>query len=255
MICVGHKHIFDHDSFEDKDMRTNKLFKWLIIFSLLSGGCGQGPNFMDLKKQSRDGGGVVEQTGAESEEDLDALASGENENGSNEGGIIIGDEGDPEGAGDGSRDPSDFDVPEASDDDLDALHKCMAHWKDLPFDRTINNYTKISASVTVGGYGLAVNDTERTDEPWLTLISAGVNVLGEPTYRLLNPNGYYCIKVNVNVSTKLTVELHCNARLADQNVNVNVLANQSDTTSAVGVHVLSDVEVVTVRPSGDDCVR
>src|SRR5690606_32387384 len=159
----------------------------------------------------------------------------------------------PEGV-DGD-DPSDFDIPGADDSDLDALHKCMAQWKDLPFNKTINNYTKIPVSVTVGGYGYAVNDTERTDEPWLTLITAGVNVLGAPTYRLLNPNGYYCIKVNVNALANLTVELHCNARLADSKVNVNVLSDQNDTTAGVGVHVLSNVEVVTVRPSGDDCVR
>ena len=63
------------------------------------------------------------------------------------------------------------------------------------------------------------------------------------------------MKVNVNVLTDLTINLHCNARLADDKVNVNVLSTTNDTTSAVGVHVLSDVNIKTVKPAGDQCVR
>lgn len=147
-------------------------------------------------------------------------------------------------------------VPGASPSDLDALHKCLAKWQDNPFTgTTVKNYRKISASVSVGGFGNLINDNENTAQPFLTLIEAGVNVLGSPTYNLMNRNGYYCIKVNVNVSTNLSINLHCNARLADQKVNVNVGSTQSDTTSVVGVHVLSNVLVNNVRPEGDTCVR
>ena len=218
-------------------------------------GCGQDASFLELETTDR------HKTSGDRGSDNDADALGqEEENGAEDNGVVVGDEGNPEeldDAGDGEEDlePEDYDIPDADDDDLDALHKCMAKWKDIPFDQTIDNYDKIHASVTVGGFGNAVNDTKRTDEPWLTLITAGVNVGGEPVYRLLNPNGFYCIKVNVNVLTKLTIELHCNARLADSKVNVNVLSEQDDATAGVGVHVLSDVDVVTIRPSGDDCIR
>ncbi len=147
------------------------------------------------------------------------------------------------------------DVPDADDDDKDALAKCLAKWKNHPFKSPITNYKKIFASVTVGGFGNAVNDTERSAEPFLTLIAAGVNVIGQPTYNLMNPNGYYCIKVNVNVLAKLTVNLHCSARLADEKVNVNVLSSQTGNTASVGVHVLSTVDVKTVKPQGDQCIR
>lgn len=153
-------------------------------------------------------------------------------------------------------DPDQPKIPGANTGDLDALHKCLAKWQDNPFKgTTVTNYRKISASVSIGGIGNLINDNENTAQPFLTLVEAGVNVFGSPTYNLMNRNGYYCIKVNVNVSTNLSINLHCNARLADQKVNVNVGSTQNDTTSAVGVHVLSNVQVNNVRPEGDTCVR
>jgi hypothetical protein len=161
----------------------------------------------------------------------------------------------PPGEGDATGAVPPPTIPEAEEGDLDALHKCLAKWKNNPFKGKVDNYQKINASVSVGGFGNLINDTERTDEPFLVLVEAGVNVGGAPIYNLLNPNGYYCIKVNVNVLTALTVNLHCHARLADQQVNVNVGSGQNDTTSTVGVHVLSNITVTPVRPAGDACIR
>ncbi len=140
-------------------------------------------------------------------------------------------------------------------EDLDALHKCLSMWRQHPFASQVNNVRQIYANVSVGSTGAVINDTEQTKEPSLTLIHAGVNVLGKPVYNLLNKNGYYCMKVNVNVLTDLTINLHCNARLADDRVTVNVLSSTNDTTSAVGVHVLSNVDLRTVKPAGDKCIR
>ncbi len=159
------------------------------------------------------------------------------------------------GTNPGATNPSKPIIPGAGDGDLDALHKCLAKWNGHPFKGTVGNYKKISASVSVGGFGNLINDNENTDQPFLTLVEAGVNVLGSPTYNLMNKNGYYCIKVNVNVSTNLSINLHCNARLADQKVNVNVGSTQNNTTSVVGVHVLSTVQINTVRPEGQACIR
>ncbi|MCX6108628.1 MAG: hypothetical protein NTZ90_03355 [Proteobacteria bacterium] len=148
-------------------------------------------------------------------------------------------------------------IPGAKPTDLDALHRCLAAWPNNPFLGTakVEHFKEIYASVSVLSSGAAINDTENTPFPELILVDAGVNVLGSPTYNLLNKNGYYCIRVNVNVITKLGVNLHCNARLADSKVDVNVLSTQNDTTAGVGVNVLSDVKVTTVRPQGDSCVR
>ena len=60
---------------------------------------------------------------------------------------------------------------------------------------------------------------------------------------LLNPNGWYCLKVDVNVLNNTQIDLNCHAHLADSRVNVGVLSN-NDPAGIVGVHVLSDVKVV-----------
>jgi hypothetical protein len=70
---------------------------------------------------------------------------------------------------------------------------------------------------------------------------------------MLNNNGYYCMKVNVNVSTALTVNLACNARLADNSVQVNVGSSVAGTTSGIGVNVNSNVSVQRLTPGGAAC--
>jgi hypothetical protein len=131
----------------------------------------------------------------------------------------------------------------------------LAQWTSHPFGATVTNYKRIAAAVTVGGIGNAINDRTVTSEPQLVLIAAGVNVGGTPSYNLLNPNGWYCLKVNVNVLTEFNINLHCAAHMADSRVNVNVLSDQNDVTSAVGVHVLSTVKVNDVKPANADCIR
>jgi len=235
--------------------RIPAVWVWVVGGALT--GCGQEPSFVDDPSGRRVDGGGVDDQGMLAPDDVDS--KGETAGDKEGSDIDPGKQGGQPASGAAGKPNSKPeplpDIPAADKDDLDALHKCMTKWQQHPFKGSVQNYTKISAAVTVGGIGNAVNDSERTDEPHLILIDAGVNVLGSPVYNLLNPNGYYCIKVNVNVLTNLTVNLHCRARLADQKVNINVGSQQNDTTSSVGVHVLSSVKVQTVRPEGDTCIR
>lgn len=48
-------------------------------------------------------------------------------------------------------------VPGASDDDVAALHRCFELWGENPFGQTATNFRRINASVTVGGFGNAIN--------------------------------------------------------------------------------------------------
>ena len=144
--------------------------------------------------------------------------------------------------------------PSVDDGDAAALHECLMKLNgQLP--QKFKYYHKIVAQVSVFGVGTAINDQLRTDGPALTLVVAGVNVGGTPIYNFLNPNGYYCIKVGVNVMTNLTVNVHCNARLADSKINVNVGSTVNDSTAGIGVAVMSTINVVTQRPAGDTCIR
>lgn len=142
----------------------------------------------------------------------------------------------------------------APEKDVDALNKCLAKWKEVPFPPNVTDYKKI-VSVTVGGYGVPVNDTVATTDPVLVLVVAGVNVGGAPVMNLLNPNAYYCMMVGVNVDTDLTVNLHCGAHLADPAINVNVGSEQDGQNALIGVDVNSKITVNTLRPDGAACIR
>lgn len=228
-----------------------------VALSTLATGCGEDASFgSKTDKSQRASGANLDTTGEHPATDPVVLGDAE---GTDPATVATGDTEEPvlDSGSTADANPEALpDVPGADPKDLPALKACMAKWKDNPFQgQTVQNFRRIAASVTVGGFGNAINDTTETPAPFLILIDAGVNVLGAPTYNLLNPNGYYCMKVNVNVMTSLTVKLHCNAHLADSKVDVNVLSTTNDSTSAVGVHVLSDVEVQTIRPEGDSCIR
>jgi hypothetical protein len=151
-------------------------------------------------------------------------------------------------------DPEDYVIPGVEGDDLVQVQKCLAKWGQVPFPKTINNVRKLVA-VSVGGFGNPINDTQQTSEPFLNLVYAGVNVGGTPTYNMMNGNGWYCMLVNVNVATELNINLHCNARLADSLVGVNVGSTMTGDTARIGVHVNSTVTINTIRPQGAECIR
>lgn len=218
-------------------MKTSAAASMALLTSLFwIVSCGQDPAFQDL--YGLDGDTV---------QDADAVV---------EEGVDVDGDGIPDLFGDGSGEaPPVYYIPEADPDDLVAIHKCMAKWKDVPFGPTITNYRKIFASVVVEGFGIGVEDTERTNEPRLTLIAAAVTVNSQVEYNLLNPNGFYCIKANVNVNSDLDVNLHCNARLADNFLGVDVGSNVPEQPAVIGVNVNSEVNINNIRPNGDQCLR
>jgi len=112
---------------------------------------------------------------------------------------------------------------------------------------------RIKAAVSVFGIGTLINDTVQTQTPALILVDAGVNVMGNPVYNLLNNNGYYCMKVNVNVKTDFDINLACNARLADNSIQVNVASDVNSETAVIGVNVGSSVQVNRMTPRQGQC--
>ncbi len=257
--------------------------------------CGQDPSFLELESSSKKGEASTGARGSKgySPDSVEGLGSADATTGgagSSGDGVDAG--GDPSnGAGDGMTDetvavdtngdgvpdtmitpgvatgggtpvegspgsPGNMpNLPGASDDEVDTIRRCMQKWNSNPFGNATVNVRRIYASVNVLGIGTAIDDTVRTQSPELVILYAGVNVGGTTTWNLMNPNGWYCAKVNVNVQQTLHVNLHCNARLADSLVNVNVGSTTNSTTAAVGVNVLSNVNVQSIRPRGDSCIR
>jgi hypothetical protein len=233
----------------------------IVGLALVLNACGDDPSFLEQKAKFADSdkGGSSDDSGTKGKDSSDGNYSDDLKDGDGDAFLPGGENGDwmpdwvdGQEESDGSSVPT-FNIPDANEDDLDALRKCMSKWGKLPFDKTITNFRKIYASVTVGGYGNAINDKQTTADPELVLIYAGVNVGGAPTWNLQNKNGYYCMVANVNVDTDFTINLACDARLADSKINVNVGSNQSDSTSDVGVHVNSNVTVNSVEADGSSC--
>lgn len=122
----------------------------------------------------------------------------------------------------------------AQDGDLDDIKSCLSKFEGHPFDKTNPSYTTIAAKVKVLGVGGSTVDEVVTDTPKLILIRPAVTVLAKSHIRLMNPNGWYCIKGQVSVLGKAVIHLHCNAKLASSEDGVTVLGGGENGVTVLG---------------------
>jgi hypothetical protein len=132
----------------------------------------------------------------------------------------------------------------AEQDDPQAIQECLKKWSNHPFKGENPPYKELGGGVKVLGVGKSMEDTEVTSAPRLVLVNPAVSVLTKNTYRLLNPNGWYCLKDNVTVLGKSVIEAHCNAHLTASSKSVTVLG--SSRQGAEGVTVLGKAVVTRV---------
>jgi hypothetical protein len=121
-------------------------------------------------------------------------------------------------------------VPALAEDAERSIDSCLKAWVAHPFGKS-PVYRSLGASVKVFGIGASTADTERTDGPSLILVNPGVNVMGEATLELLNPNGWYCFRSNVNVMGALKIRADCKAHLASAADGATVLGSNSGNKS------------------------
>ena len=107
-----------------------------------------------------------------------------------------------------------------------SIASCLKAWGTHPFGPK-PKFTTLAASVKVFGIGENPSDTVRTEAPALVLVNTGVNVMGGTTLELLNPNGWYCFRSNVNVMGSLNIRAHCSAHLASARDGATVLGSNS----------------------------
>jgi hypothetical protein len=129
-----------------------------------------------------------------------------------------------------------------ADEESDAISRCLKAWGKHPFGNH-PSYRTLATSVKVFGIGQDTEDTQGTSRPELIMVNAGVNVMGGSTMALLNPNGWYCLRSNVNVMGGMTVKAHCKAHLASATEGVTVLGSNSE-NKAVTVMGKTTVELV-----------
>jgi hypothetical protein len=111
-----------------------------------------------------------------------------------------------------------------------SIASCLNAWGTHPFGNS-PGYRTLATSVKVFGVGRNPADSERTDGPSLVLVNPGVNVMGGTTFELLNPNGWYCFRSNVNVMGELKIRADCRAHLASASDGATVLGSNSDSKS------------------------
>lgn len=126
-----------------------------------------------------------------------------------------------------------------------SIAACLKTWGKHPFGAH-PTYKTLSTSVKVFGIGSNTADTVTTNSPALVLINPGVNVMGGSTIDLLNPNGWYCFRSNVNVMGGMTIRAHCKAHLASSSEGgsgTTVMGNNKDQK---GVTVMGSTQVERV---------
>ncbi len=104
---------------------------------------------------------------------------------------------------------------------------CLNAWgSNHPFkNRKKLRFRVIRSGVKVFGLGSNVDDYAKTSYPQLILIESAVNVMGKTTYRLMNPNGWYCFEDNVNVMGKAVIETACRTHIATSSGSTTVMGS------------------------------
>lgn len=128
-----------------------------------------------------------------------------------------------------------------------ALNRCIQGWGDeAPWDSAADQKVRvISTQVRVMGFGgTEPVDDLKTDYPQLVLLEPSVSVATKTTYKLLNPNGWYCFHTATTALAVSRVELACEAHLANSSDSgVAVIASDETGKGDGGVVVLGQFEV------------
>lgn len=133
-----------------------------------------------------------------------------------------------------------------AESDFDSIQSCLSAWGKHPFPKDKSRADKVlSPSVKVLGFGgRNIDDSQNTEKASLILIKPSVNVLSKSTFRLANPNGWYCLKGTVAVLGKAEFEVHCSAHVASNNGDVAVLGKNENQEG--GVAVLGAIKLKTI---------
>jgi hypothetical protein len=109
--------------------------------------------------------------------------------------------------------------------DRDTLRACLKSWGQHPFVEGNLDYRTIAPSVRVFGTGVSVQDDRVTEQPELVLVKPSVSVFSRSTIKLLNPQGWYCLKGKVAVFSSVDIQIDCRANLASSSDGATVLGS------------------------------
>lgn len=136
-----------------------------------------------------------------------------------------------------------FPLADQTNKDFAQVQACLAGWAGHPFTTDDSRrFRLVETSVRVMGFGGSeVVDEVATSYPQIIVVRPNVSVMTRTTWKLLNPNGWYCFDTSVAVLAKGEVELGCGSHLASgSGGSVEVLGGSEQKG---GVTVLGSVEV------------
>jgi len=127
--------------------------------------------------------------------------------------------------------------------DKDALNACLKHLGKHPFAEGNLVYRTIGPSVRVFSIGVSVQDDRETQQPELVLIKPSVSVFSEVTLKLLNPQGWYCLKGKVAVFSAVEIQIDCRANLASSSDGATVLGSNDrrDGVTVFGTSIVNRI--------------
>ena len=128
-----------------------------------------------------------------------------------------------------------------------SISACLKAWGDHPFGEA-PQFKTLGTSVKVFGIGKETADIEATSSPSLVLINPSFNVMGGSTMKLLNPNGWYCLRTTVSVIGGVSIRAHCKARLASTSDGNTVLGNLGENRNIKDLTVTMMGSVAVDRP-------
>ncbi|RYZ50380.1 MAG: hypothetical protein EOP07_23060 [Proteobacteria bacterium] len=124
------------------------------------------------------------------------------------------------------------------------LKNCESVWGNDAPARTEDNTRVIHSNISVGSLGVGISDLKKTDKPEYVVVYSSIAVGGAPEWKLLNPNGYYCIVSAINVGTSLTVHLDKAAHIADSKASLNVGSVVEENASVSAINVGSQIKII-----------
>lgn len=128
-----------------------------------------------------------------------------------------------------------------------SIAACLKGWRDHPFGND-PQFKTLGSSVKVFGIGTATGDSEPTSSSSLVLVSPIFSAMGGSTVKLLNPNGWYCLQTTGSILGRLTLRVHCKARLAMTSDGKTVLGDNRENTGIRDIVVTSMGSVSIERP-------
>ncbi len=102
----------------------------------------------------------------------------------------------------------------SEESDQKAVETCLSKWGKTPFSKKNLEFRTLSSHVKILGIGGNISDEKSTSKPELVLVKTNIAVLSNAHMRLMNPNGWYCLKGKVDVLGKTTVDLACKSKIA-----------------------------------------